>query len=197
MTGEFSWATREDNEDSIELLKLHGSLNWLYCPACRTIDVTPGLKGAVYIFRKETLQHESPITCRECGVRYDPYIVTPTFLKNYGELYLSQIWQRAESRLSHASEIVFVGYSLPDADIILRTMLSRAMYRNRHLRKYDDGSLPASPPVTVVDYVEDYDEHDEQKNKTYSRYKKLFGNVQYLPEGFERYVNRMMRSRDH
>lgn len=31
------------------LLKLHGSLNWLYCPTCRDMEITPHEKGAMKI----------------------------------------------------------------------------------------------------------------------------------------------------
>ena len=34
------------NEGKIPLLKIHGSLNWLYCPKCDEIDITIGQKGA-------------------------------------------------------------------------------------------------------------------------------------------------------
>lgn len=30
-----------------KLFKLHGSLNWLYCPTCASITLTPGEKGII------------------------------------------------------------------------------------------------------------------------------------------------------
>jgi hypothetical protein len=72
-------------------------------------------------------------------------------------------------------------------------MLSRAMYRNRYLRRQDEVFLPISAPITMVDYIENYDEQNQEKNKTYRRYKKLFRQVEYLPGGFEKYVNEVMQ----
>lgn len=159
----------------ITLLKLHGSLNWLYCPSCRVIDVSPGRKGAVYIFDRD-----NPVTCYDCGMRYDPYIVTPTFLKNYGDLYLGQIWQSAEDALRKADEIIFIGYSLPDADIVLRTMFSRAIYRNR-VRPERGGTYP---DIKVIDYRTDEQTANEDFS-TCNRYRNLFGNiVEYDDSGF-------------
>ena len=94
-----------------KLLKPHGSLNWLYCPLCQQIDVFQGEKAVGRIFR-ETDQAK----CDQCRVRYDPIIITPTFLKTYKNSFVTQIWQATEAALRAADEIVFIGYSLPDAD---------------------------------------------------------------------------------
>lgn len=192
VTSRFAARAREDSQDSRTLLKLHGSLNWLYCPSCRAIDVTPGTKGAVYIFREHSHRGGSTLVCRECKVPYEAYIVTPSFLKNYSDRYLRQIWQRAEDRLSRASQIVFIGYSLPDADIVFRAMISRALYRNPKIQKTKKRGLRSL--ITVVDSVKDFDKNNCQKNRTYNRYKNLFGEIEYLPDGFEFYVNHVMRS---
>lgn len=158
----------------VKLYKLHGSLNWLYCPACRAVDLTPGVKGAVYIFLDKELTH-----CPACHVRYDPMIITPTFLKNYNNHYIGRVWVAAEETLQQADEIVFIGYSLPDADIVLRTMFARSVYRNRVLNSH-------TTRITVVDY------NVEPQNPTRDRYERLFGNVNYINEGFKHYLQHML-----
>lgn len=160
-----------DQDGYVKLYKLHGSLNWLYCPACRVVDLTPGIKGVVDIFDDNKLTY-----CPICGVRYDPMIITPTFLKNYNNHYIGRIWLAAEETLQQADEIVFIGYSLPDADIVLRTMFARSVYRNRVLNNH-------SPQITVVDY------NQEQQNATRDRYERLFTNIDYTNQGFKYYLS--------
>ncbi len=43
-TGPGQWH-RPRPEKAVRLLKLHGSLNWLYCPTCRAITLTPKEKS--------------------------------------------------------------------------------------------------------------------------------------------------------
>ena len=104
--------------------------------------------------------------CPECGgTRYEPVIVTPTFLKSYDNPFIKDIWRAIEAELRRAERITFIGYSLPDADIMLRTMFSRAWYQ-------------AKCPVTVVN-------SDSQSKSNYER---LFGHVRFIGKGFRQYV---------
>jgi hypothetical protein len=174
-----------DEHQKIKLYKLHGSLNWLYCPACQAMDITPHEKSVVYIF-----QNKSVSQCPTCGVRYDPVMITPTFLKNYDNNYLQQVWISAENALENADELVFIGYSLPDADMVLRMMFSRALYRNR-LRR---GSSPKYryPKITVVDKWDD----SRGKSPAQERYERVFGRIRYLTTGFQDYVKNDLRMQD-
>ncbi|MCD6371727.1 MAG: hypothetical protein J7L39_03345 [Candidatus Aenigmarchaeota archaeon] len=55
-----NWREPEE-EKSVLLLKIHGSLNWLYCPTCNHIELTPKRKGAIKAFYKvknaESVEH--------------------------------------------------------------------------------------------------------------------------------------------
>lgn len=166
------------NQDSRSVFKLHGSLNWLYCPRCQAIDVTPREKGALYIYERE---HPAS-HCSTCGVRYRPVIITPTFLKSYGNSFLAQIWREAETDLTNADEIIFVGYSLPDADVILRTMFIRALFENRMRREKKNVREPYQ--VRVIDLA------DGSDTQTHMRYARLFGDIDYDRTGFAEYIDR-------
>ena len=78
-------------EPCVTLLKLHGSLNWLFCTVCNTLSLFPGhkaaaeLPGAPWSFR-----------CSACHEIQIPIIIPPTFFKVMSNLYLQQIWKRAE-----------------------------------------------------------------------------------------------------
>ena len=166
------------NQESRSVFKLHGSLNWLYCPRCQAIDVTPREKGALYIYdRGHPASH-----CKDCGVRYRPIIITPTFLKSYGNSFLTQIWREAETELTNADEVIFIGYSLPDADIILRTIFMRALFENRMRRRREKSR--ETHKVRVVDLANGPD------NETHRRYGRLFGTIDYDWTGFADYIDR-------
>lgn len=159
------------------ILKPHGSLNWLYCPRCQAVDVYEGEKRALAIFDDSSVDR----VCWKCGVRYDPIVITPTFLKSYRNNLITQIWQATEAALCDAEQIVFVGYSLPDADIMLRTMFSRAWYINQERH---------GPNCTVT--VVDKSSSPADASALRQKYERLFRSISYFGDGFESYVDDVM-----
>ncbi len=107
-------------ERSIKLFKLHGSLNWLYCPTCRTIKITPKEKG-VSRFKWEP----DKCICNKCQTLAVPIIIPPTYFKVLSNFYLRQIWHSAEDTLEQCGRLIFCGYSFPDADVHVRYLLKR------------------------------------------------------------------------
>jgi hypothetical protein len=125
---------------NVKLLKLHGSLNWLQCPRCLRLYVDFDNKIAVnqYQYREK---------CRHCQANFensDSHILTsnlimPTFLKNLTNPQYKIIWQNAGIELSEATKIVFIGYSLPQADFEMRQLLSRMIRHNAEIEVVDYG----------------------------------------------------------
>jgi hypothetical protein len=111
---------------NVKLLKLHGSLNWLQCPRCLRVyvDVDNKISISQYVERS---------TCRHCDRNFgkmDSHIlvsnlIMPTFLKNLLNPQYKLIWQNAGIELAEAEELIFIGYSLPQADFEFRQLLSR------------------------------------------------------------------------
>ena len=167
---------------NLPLYKLHGSFNWLYCPFCQDLDVAHGskIKSVRYPFEEE----EKP-KCVDCDTIYEPLIITPTMLKTYRNIQLRQIWRQAENKISRAGKVVFVGYSIPDADVQLRCMFKRALYTNR-IRSQVQGSSRCT--IHVVG--KERQPNDAQHNPTYERYLQLFGEVKYEAIGFRAYIER-------
>jgi hypothetical protein len=175
----------ESGAGGIALYKLHGSLNWLYCPSCQEIVVTQSDEGVQYIFNLS--QQSSKGVCDQCGSRYEPLIITPSLTKSYANLLLNAIWRQAEDRLARADQIVFVGYSLPDADAYVKAMFKRAIYTN--IKGYKrDSARQDTPSISVIDYDPDYD--PEEGNEIQNRYVRLFGPVEYYPQGFGSFINK-------
>ncbi len=166
---EYESARAQEMMPPNHLYKLHGSLNWLYCPNCQALDVTVGEKGSMRVFYEER-----PAICPRCHSPYQALIITPTLLKDYANGLLLQVWRNAERRITDADHLIFIGYSLADADIEIKCMIKRATYNGwvQHGRR---------PSVTAVDEEGSGTEAEE-------RYRRLFGEIEYLPIGFARYV---------
>lgn len=160
----------------LTLYKLHGSLNWLYCPVCGALETTEGEKGALKVLTED-------INCQSCNTPFEPVLNTPTFLKDYNNSYIVELWRNAQTQLHHADEVVFVGYSMPDADIVLRMFFTRALYTNRLLRGHQNRCK-----VRVVDYTPNMD--ILAGNSTKTRYEQLFGEIDFDSTGFIEYISR-------
>lgn len=115
--------------NSIPLFKIHGSLNWLYCPTCNNLRITPREK-IVY----KLIVDPSKSYCVKCMTVYSPIIVPPTFYKDLTKVFLNQVWNRAEMELLEVEHLVFCGYSFPDADIHIKYFIKR-IQKNRHNKK--------------------------------------------------------------
>jgi hypothetical protein len=142
---------------SIPLLKLHGSLNWLYCPTCRGLTLTPKQKGICHLQTNPEL-----CRCAECHTLAVPIVIPPTYFKVLSNLYLRQIWHEAEKELLAAERIIFCGYSFPDADVHVRYLLKRA-----EINRDGDG-----PVVFIVNEHEE--KPDQQRSDEKARYTRFF-----------------------
>lgn len=112
---------------NVKLLKLHGSMNWLQCPNCQRLFVQFGLK-------QDILNRIGSEPCRHCKKSgYDNYLagslVMPTFLKDLSNFQIKLVWQNAGVELMEARRLVFIGYSLPNADFEFRQLLSRMVHK--------------------------------------------------------------------
>lgn len=113
---------------NVKLLKLHGSLNWMQCPKCQRLYVKyyKSFSGG-YVFDAKYCRHCE----RNFGGSDEPSsqlnvnLIMPTFLKNLDNIQNKLIWQNAGIELSEATKVVFIGYSLPQADFEFKQLLSR------------------------------------------------------------------------
>jgi len=103
---------------SINLLKVHGSLNWLHCPACTDLVVTHGPDIVARL-----LHDIETARCTHCDTMREPVIVPPTYYKDLSNVYLGVVWNRAARVLRECSHLIFCGYSLPDADMHIKYLV--------------------------------------------------------------------------
>jgi hypothetical protein len=160
-----NYAVSFSNHDSlwrpraIPLLKLHGSLNWLYCPTCNVLDLYEGEKIAAQLI---DAPHRG--VCDRCQELRVPIIIPPTFFKVMSNFYLQQIWKRAEEELKLASRIVFCGYSFPDADMHIKYLLKRA----------EVNRMGEAPEVFVVNRPNEQSAGDWGNTDERTRYMRFF-----------------------
>ena len=138
---------------NVKILKLHGSLNWMQCPRCQRLYVKYYVRwNGGYVFDKKYCRHcESNFGAKEEKANLlSANLIMPTFLKNLNNVQNKLIWQNAGIELSEASKVVFLGYSLPQADFEFKQLLSRmirkeaeieaVLVKNDNPNEYDDSS---------------------------------------------------------
>lgn len=114
---EYSDFERPIPEKSVQLLKMHGSLNWLLCPTCMQILRTP---------RKATKAFYLAEACQKCGSIMEPIIIPPTFYKELSNFYIQEIMLKAITIFRNVRQIIFCGYSFSDADMHIKYLLKQA-----------------------------------------------------------------------
>ncbi len=160
-----SWTTV--SASAVPLCKIHGSLNWMYCPVCNSLRYTPLEKGIVALY-----EDTYSITCSKCESVYQPLIVPPTFFKDMSNVFLSAIWRRTEEELRKTQHIIFCGYSFPDADLHIKYLLKRVQTSAHALRR-----------VTVMNHYPG--KKDDQAREEEGRFKRFLGEqVNYIKGSF-------------
>jgi hypothetical protein len=148
------------NLGRIPLLKIHGSLNWLWCPKCDEIDLVLGEKATIDTSRQRCANWY-------CTENYQPLLVTPTMFKAYDVQHLSSLLRLFAKAVEQATHIVFIGYSFPDADYLVRSVLTRGLSRNPH---------ESDVRVIVVDCLRDGDSKGiDYIEQLKGRYTSVFG----------------------
>lgn len=134
------------------LLKIHGSLNWLYCDKCQRLDlfVSEGMRTGKAL---DDLYHSVPFddaySCRgtpcrnrpACDGFVSPILITPTYVKDYENPHVERVWAEAEAAMQQSDRAVIIGYSLPTDDVEVAMLFKRGL-----------DHLPREK-ITVVEYV--------------------------------------------
>jgi hypothetical protein len=122
--GAESYGLEADRGTQPILLKPHGSLNWYRGPTAKFLAedkrtlIYPGQAvEQVHAFRPYRLPRSSR---RE----YMPLIIPPVYGKTFEFAVFKKIWQRCVSVLSTTQKVIFLGYSLPDADLHAKFILN-------------------------------------------------------------------------
>lgn len=109
---------------TLQLLKLHGSLNSLRCPLCGQTYLNVFGYIAHEGFRSE-LNSYNTCHCADWA-RLRVNLVTPSLVRQIQDAGLLGVWQTALESLRTAERWFLIGYSLPAEDIAIRSLLVRA-----------------------------------------------------------------------
>jgi NAD-dependent SIR2 family protein deacetylase len=125
------------------------------------------------------LHHHAFENCRFCGCAVGPHIATFSFRKSFRTHASALSWQAAEEILSEAAKWIFIGYSLPDADIEFKHLIKTCQLKFAH-----DATKKKFIDVVVH-------KHPEAQQ----RYEKFFGlgNVAICQSGLEGYLKSASR----
>ncbi|MGD8779850.1 MAG: SIR2 family protein [Ignavibacteria bacterium] len=126
------------NPVSFKVLKVHGSLNWKYCNCCNQVLLTTwdrkiDLEHGKLIGIKHPDGEEYEYVCPIDGTEFQTLIMPPSFVKNWNHPILSQLFNEASREIRVAKKIVFIGYSLSNADINIKALLKKHVNDDKEL----------------------------------------------------------------
>jgi hypothetical protein len=160
-----------DGAATVPVVKIHGSVNWLYCDNCRQLYWFPakdGLSVAMQLLTRteakrlklSEISHCAKWRCVKCtDVPLTTRIATFSYLKALDFPMFERSWLSAERLLRQAKKWIFIGYSLPAAD-----------YEFKHLLKRVQLSRPEPPEFVVITGGS-----DEGTEAVYRNYQGFFG----------------------
>lgn len=133
-------------KESILLLRTHGALNWIRCTACQSTFTTVNRHANV----------RNTDECWACGrTRLDYVLVHPSFIRSYDDPAIRIIWGRCQEELSRSDRWVFIGYSLPAADVHFRELLRECLrHRNQRNLSTDIVAVGRAPIANAFDTYE-------------------------------------------
>jgi len=136
-------------ENSIPLLKLHGSLNWVYCPKLERVvpwtmeEFRPNIISLLRYPDNDTLVFSIPVSSYLSNFKYEgndiipeSIIIPPTWNKTEHYKYISNVWHHAAKELSEAENIFVIGYSLPESDLFFRYLFALGTVGNTPLKRF-------------------------------------------------------------
>lgn len=188
---------------NLKLLKIHGSTTWLRCPNSNHIYTGLGSKINPYELyvaprRSPFIEDHYPDSDEEESPYLEPFVITPTYAKVFNQPHIQTTWHNAYVELREASRVVFIGYSLPEADYHFRTLLRRAI---RDQTKIEVVLYETDAPTEVEVDEPDLDPDNDQSieltpSTTVLRYNQLFGSERIEGsvrfDGMEAYIDELL-----
>ena len=122
-----------------QLLKLHGSIDWFYCPR----EMCPHHQAFYpnWIHEKKVLTSPGDL-CKACGTPLAPVIIPPTMSKSFVEFpKLGFLWSLAFRKLRDTDRVIIIGLSFTESDYYLRWLIKSSLLSRGK----------AQPKVLIVD----------------------------------------------
>lgn len=122
--------TRQPESEAIDLVKIHGSINWSYCESCHQVREF-SLLDLKESYEKDLHSYAVIGICKNCGGQRRPLLIPPMGLKFVMFPNLIRLWNTARERLENAEYIIVVGFSFAEADSYISKIIERSMTRNQ------------------------------------------------------------------
>jgi len=116
----------EDNPNAVQLIKMHGSINWAYCDSCQDVREFDLLE-LKKIYEEDKLSYPVIGICNKCGGLRRPLLVPPLSFKFLMFPNLIDIWNSARQSIEEADYLIIVGYPFSEADTYITKIISRSM----------------------------------------------------------------------
>jgi hypothetical protein len=161
----------DENPIPIKIIKLHGSLNWKYCNCCNQVLLTPWDRK-IDLARDKFLGYTYPekeeyeFLCPLDGTEFQTLIMPPSHIKTLNHPIITQLFNEAAREIRIAKKIVFIGYSLSDADVHIKALFKKLMRPNTE--------------IFVV--------NPKKKDSMELNYRSLSDNVRFLYTSFENFL---------
>jgi NAD-dependent SIR2 family protein deacetylase len=130
----------DDTENPIpfKIIKLHGSLNWKYCNCCNQILLTPwdrkiDLARGKFLGYTYPEKEEYEFLCPLDGNEFQTLIMPPSHIKTLNHPAITQLIHEATREIRIARKIIFIGYSLSDADVHIKALFKRQMHSDMEI----------------------------------------------------------------
>lgn len=127
-----NWLIPKETQSEITLLKLHGSLSWVRCGFCGAL--------LLYQYKKHTMIGTEEFRCPRCSAGEDyarRVLVPPVQSKDYGDRDIAFLWILADKLLRDMSQIICIGYSFPNSDFDMISLMRRLRGRQSEMPEVD------------------------------------------------------------
>jgi len=128
--------------DCKNLHKLHGSVNWFVKKDQNSQKVYCWDETFPLYKDRDCLFYTPFAVCSDAAIPKDylPVIVPPSMIKEYKLPVILKAWQDASDVIAKADKILFIGYSFPPSDTIMKFFLGTTLTNNH-----------SGCPITIID----------------------------------------------
>lgn len=152
----------ETNSDAVELIKMHGSINWAYCDSCQDVREFDLLE-LKETYEKDKLSYPVLGICKNCGGLRRPLLVPPLSFKFLMFPNLIDIWNSARQSIEEADYLIVVGYSFSEADTYITKIISRSMSMKESQKMIIVNTDPNLVPMLRERFSAHIDGFDEKR----------------------------------
>jgi NAD-dependent SIR2 family protein deacetylase len=127
-----------ENPVPFKIIKIHGSLNWKYCNCCNQVLLTPWDR-IIDLNRGKMIGHTYPESkeydyyCPIDGTDFQTLIMPPSYIKSLAHPVITHLFGEASIEIRATRKIVFIGYSLSNADVHVKALFKKNLREDTHV----------------------------------------------------------------